>query len=83
MNINPQTEHSMKIVEIREKTIPISFASMPMGASIWTPRLPTQALSRYDLFWYEEPGDPLDFELQAIGFEGKADLYREMKALSD
>jgi len=23
------------------------------------------ALSRYDLFWYEEPGDPLDFELQA------------------
>jgi L-alanine-DL-glutamate epimerase-like enolase superfamily enzyme len=24
-----------------------------------------QALSTYDLFWYEEPGDPLDFELQA------------------
>ncbi|HYF58715.1 MAG TPA: mandelate racemase/muconate lactonizing enzyme family protein, partial [Burkholderiaceae bacterium] len=24
-----------------------------------------KALSRYDLFWYEEPGDPLDFELQA------------------
>ncbi|PWG64930.1 mandelate racemase/muconate lactonizing enzyme family protein [Sediminicurvatus halobius] len=24
-----------------------------------------EALSRYDLFWYEEPGDPLDFELQA------------------
>ncbi|WP_420113598.1 mandelate racemase/muconate lactonizing enzyme family protein [Pseudactinotalea sp.] len=23
------------------------------------------ALSEYDLFWYEEPGDPLDFELQA------------------
>jgi L-alanine-DL-glutamate epimerase-like enolase superfamily enzyme len=23
-----------------------------------------KALSRYDLFWYEEPGDPLDFELQ-------------------
>ncbi|MBV9395720.1 MAG: mandelate racemase/muconate lactonizing enzyme family protein [Methylobacteriaceae bacterium] len=23
------------------------------------------ALSAYDLFWYEEPGDPLDFELQA------------------
>lgn len=23
------------------------------------------ALSQYDLFWYEEPGDPLDFELQA------------------
>jgi L-alanine-DL-glutamate epimerase-like enolase superfamily enzyme len=22
------------------------------------------ALSRYDLFWFEEPGDPLDFELQ-------------------
>jgi L-alanine-DL-glutamate epimerase-like enolase superfamily enzyme len=20
---------------------------------------------QYDLFWYEEPGDPLDFELQA------------------
>ena len=25
-----------------------------------------KALSRYDLFWYEEAGDPLDFELQAI-----------------
>jgi L-alanine-DL-glutamate epimerase-like enolase superfamily enzyme len=25
-----------------------------------------KALSQYDLFWYEEPGDPLDFELQAI-----------------
>ena len=24
-----------------------------------------RALSQYDLFWYEEPGDPLDFELQA------------------
>lgn len=24
-----------------------------------------KALTRYDLFWYEEPGDPLDFELQA------------------
>ena len=24
-----------------------------------------KALSDYDLFWYEEPGDPLDFELQA------------------
>ena len=24
-----------------------------------------RALSAYDLFWYEEPGDPLDFELQA------------------
>jgi L-alanine-DL-glutamate epimerase-like enolase superfamily enzyme len=24
-----------------------------------------QALSAYDLFWYEEPGDPLDFALQA------------------
>jgi L-alanine-DL-glutamate epimerase-like enolase superfamily enzyme len=24
-----------------------------------------EALSQYDLFWYEEPGDPLDFELQA------------------
>ena len=24
-----------------------------------------RALSRYDLFWYEEAGDPLDFELQA------------------
>ena len=23
-----------------------------------------QALSNYNLFWYEEPGDPLDFELQ-------------------
>ena len=23
-----------------------------------------KALSAYDLFWYEEPGDPLDFELQ-------------------
>lgn len=23
-----------------------------------------KALSNYDLFWYEEPGDPLDFELQ-------------------
>jgi D(-)-tartrate dehydratase len=23
-----------------------------------------EALSAYDLFWYEEPGDPLDFELQ-------------------
>jgi L-alanine-DL-glutamate epimerase-like enolase superfamily enzyme len=25
-----------------------------------------KALSQYDLFWYEEPGDPLDFELQAV-----------------
>jgi L-alanine-DL-glutamate epimerase-like enolase superfamily enzyme len=25
-----------------------------------------KALSRYDLFWYEEAGDPLDFELQAM-----------------
>jgi L-alanine-DL-glutamate epimerase-like enolase superfamily enzyme len=24
-----------------------------------------KALSKYELFWYEEPGDPLDFELQA------------------
>ena len=24
-----------------------------------------RALSQYDLFWYEEAGDPLDFELQA------------------
>jgi L-alanine-DL-glutamate epimerase-like enolase superfamily enzyme len=24
-----------------------------------------KALSKYHLFWYEEPGDPLDFELQA------------------
>jgi L-alanine-DL-glutamate epimerase-like enolase superfamily enzyme len=24
-----------------------------------------RALSAYDLFWYEEPGDPLDYELQA------------------
>jgi D(-)-tartrate dehydratase len=24
-----------------------------------------QALSQYDLFWYEEAGDPLDYELQA------------------
>ena len=24
-----------------------------------------EALSRYDLFWYEEPGDPLDYALQA------------------
>ncbi len=24
-----------------------------------------KAVSQYDLFWYEEPGDPLDFELQA------------------
>jgi len=25
-----------------------------------------KALSQYDLFWYEEAGDPLDYELQAI-----------------
>jgi L-alanine-DL-glutamate epimerase-like enolase superfamily enzyme len=25
-----------------------------------------KALSKHDLFWYEEPGDPLDFELQAV-----------------
>ena len=24
-----------------------------------------KALSEYDLFWYEEPGDPLDYVLQA------------------
>lgn len=24
-----------------------------------------KAMSAYDLFWYEEPGDPLDYELQA------------------
>ena len=23
-----------------------------------------KVLSNYNLFWYEEPGDPLDFELQ-------------------
>ena len=32
-----------------------------------------KALSQYDLFWYEEPGDPLDFELQADA----AQLLRE------
>ncbi|ATG50530.1 mandelate racemase [Brachybacterium vulturis] len=31
-----------------------------------------EALSDYDLFWYEEPGDPLDFELQAA----VAEVYR-------
>ncbi|WP_292932358.1 mandelate racemase/muconate lactonizing enzyme family protein [Noviherbaspirillum sp.] len=25
-----------------------------------------KAMSQYDLFWYEEAGDPLDFELQAV-----------------
>ncbi len=25
-----------------------------------------KALTPFDLFWYEEPGDPLDFELQAV-----------------
>src|SRR5215218_6204653 len=25
-----------------------------------------KALSQYDLFWYEEAGDPLDYELQAV-----------------
>ena len=25
----------------------------------------SEALAPYDLFWYEEPGDPLDYELQA------------------
>jgi L-alanine-DL-glutamate epimerase-like enolase superfamily enzyme len=25
-----------------------------------------KALNRYDLFWYEEAGDPLDYELQAV-----------------
>lgn len=25
-----------------------------------------KALNRYGLFWYEEPGDPLDFQLQAV-----------------
>ena len=25
-----------------------------------------KALSRYRLFWYEEPGDPLDYELQSV-----------------
>ncbi len=25
-----------------------------------------KALSRYDLFWYEEAGDPLDYELQSV-----------------
>ena len=25
-----------------------------------------KALSKYDLFWYEEAGDPLDYELQAV-----------------
>jgi L-alanine-DL-glutamate epimerase-like enolase superfamily enzyme len=29
-----------------------------------------KALSQYDLFWYEEAGDPLDFELQAIRYGG-------------
>ena len=30
------------------------------------------ALSAYDLFWFEEPGDPLDFELQRILSEAYA-----------
>ncbi len=40
--------------------------SMPMAASIWKPRFAyAKALQPYDLFWYEEAGDPLDYALQA------------------
>jgi hypothetical protein len=38
----------------------------PTAASTWRPAIAyAKALSQYDLFWYEEAGDPLDFELQA------------------
>jgi L-alanine-DL-glutamate epimerase-like enolase superfamily enzyme len=37
-----------------------------MAASIRERPLPTpKALSQFNLFWYEEAGDPLDYELQA------------------
>ena len=38
----------------------------PTTASTWTRRSRTPRRSQYDLFWYEEPGDPLDYELQAV-----------------
>jgi L-alanine-DL-glutamate epimerase-like enolase superfamily enzyme len=37
----------------------------PTAASTWTAVAYAKALSQYDLFWYEEAGDPLDYELQA------------------
>ena len=38
-----------------------------------------KALSDYPLFWYEEPGDPLDFELQAA----LAEFYRGAMATGE
>ena len=39
---------------------------MPTAASTSTTAIAyAKALSQYDLFWYEEPGDPLDYALQA------------------
>jgi L-alanine-DL-glutamate epimerase-like enolase superfamily enzyme len=43
-----------------------SCRSMPTAASIWRPRSPMpRCCATIQLFWYEEIGDPLDFQLQA------------------
>ena len=48
------------------KDRPEALRSMPTAASTSHTAIEyAKALSQYDLFWYEEPGDPLDFELQA------------------
>jgi len=44
---------------------PLSPPGSPSRFDLDTAIAYAKALSRYDLFWYEEPGDPLDFELQA------------------
>ena len=50
----------------RARARPEARASTPTAASTWTTAIAyAKALSQYDLFWYEEPGDPLDYELQA------------------
>jgi L-alanine-DL-glutamate epimerase-like enolase superfamily enzyme len=45
-----------------------------------------KALSRYGLFWYEEPGDPLDYEVQAElarDYEGSLATGEDLFSLQD
>ena len=55
-------EAVIAVVGMRRAT----WRSMPTAASISPTALAyAEALAPYDLFWYEEAGDPLDYELQA------------------
>lgn len=45
-----------------------------------------EALSEYDLFWYEEPGDPLDFDLQsavAAAYDGPLATGENLFSMQD